>query len=262
MDKDKEINNGYLLGSLSQSLELIDYLADNEYSTLTQIAQALGLSKTVVFRQLYTLQHHGFVFRSGASTYTLGHRFVFLGQKVLRQNTLHQRVKGALGDLTARFNETSHMGILDDETRVLIVSKVNADVTMQMTSNIGKTLQAYCSAMGKCLLAHGDETLRRRYFAGRMLCKYAANTITEPDDFEREFAAIRQFGYSLDNEESEEGLFCVAVPVRDKQGRVYAAISLSGPVGRMQGKIQPMIESLQATARGISLLTEPVSAKS
>lgn len=258
MQKDAAGNDRYILGSLSQALELIEYLADNEYSTLTQIAQALNVSKTVIYRHLYTLQYYGFIDRTASSSYTLGHKFVFLGQKVLKQNTIHQKVKAILGDLTARFNETSHMGILNDESQLLIVSKVNAGATMQMTSTIGRTLHAYCSAMGKCLLAHLSAEEKKWYFHDRVLCKYTGNTLTEPSDFEREFEDILQRGYSLDNEESEEGLFCIAAPVRDSKGAVFAAISLSGPVGRIKGKIADIIPSLFTAAKGVqAVLEEP-----
>ncbi len=258
MQKKEKSTDKYVLDALSRALTTLEYIGENSYSTLTQIAQATGDNKTVIYRQLYTMQKHGFVEKTSAGAYTLGYRLAFLGQSALRQNTLHQNVKGVLQGLTNRFNETSHLGILNDSSQVLIVSKVNSDATIQMTSEIGRTLDAYCSAMGKVLLTFASEDFRRQYFAAQPFVCRTRNTLTNKEEFEKEFEHIREHGYAFDNQESEEGLFCVSVPVRNQQGRVYAALSVSGPTSRMMGKTEDIIQALKEAALEVPKLTNTI----
>lgn len=246
----------YILDTVSNALAVLDYVAANGYSTLTQISESLGINKTVVFRILHTLQYSGYIAKTDSSTYILGHKIVLHGQLALKHNAMHQLAKGKLRELTNRFNETSHLGLLDDSANVLIVSKIDATATIQMTSNIGKTMPAYCSAMGKCLLAHMEQTQLKEYLAAAPFPRRTLTTLVSADELEREFEQIRSQGYAFDNEESEEGLFCIAVPVRNSEGQVYAAISLSGPATRMINKINQVIVQLPIVAHEISRLDD------
>lgn len=259
MQKKEKPTDKYLLDSLSRALNTLEYIAENSYSTLTQISQATGDNKTVVYRQLYTMQKHGFVDKTNAGAYVLGHRLVFLGQSALKQNILHQQVKGVLQALTNRFNETSHLGILNDSSQVLIVSKVNSEASIQMTSEIGRTLDAYCSAMGKVLLAFSSKEFLNRYFSVQPITFHTPNTLTSREELVKEFEEISRNGYAFDNQESEEGLFCIAVPVCNRAGRVYAAVSLSGPSSRMQTKTEEIIKSLKEAALKIPKLTDSLN---
>ncbi|MDD3572804.1 MAG: IclR family transcriptional regulator [Eubacteriales bacterium] len=243
--------NPYLLDTVSNALAVLDCVAENGHSTLTQISEDLGINKTVVFRILYTLEAGGYVTKTETSAYTLGHRVMLHGQQALKHNALHQRVKGVLRDLTTRFNESSHMGLLDDNANVLIVSKIDAAATIQMSSQIGKSMPAYCSAMGKCLLAHMNPLQLKEYMNSAPFPKKTLTTLTTAKELERELGQIRERGYAIDNEESEEGLFCVAVPVANSRGKVYAAVSLSGPSSRMINKTSQIIRQLPLAAQEI-----------
>lgn len=246
--------NPYLLDTVSNAMAVMDHVAANGHSTLTQISETLGINKTVVFRILYTLQSGGLIAKTENATYTLGHKTILHGQLALKHNALHQQVKNLLRELTLLFNESSHMGLLDDSTSVLIVSKIDATATIQMTSQIGRTMPAYCSAMGKCLLAYLDEAHLKEYLSTAPFPKKTLTTLVTAEELQREFALIRSRGYAFDNEESEEGLFCVAVPVYNNLGKVYAAISLSGPATRMINKTSQIIQQLPLVAREISKL--------
>ncbi len=246
--------NTYLLDTLSNAMAVLDHVAANGYSTLTQISDTLGINKTVVFRILYTLQAAGYIAKTENSTYILGHKMVLLGQLGLKHNAMHQQVKGKLRELTAQFNESSHMGLLDDSANVLIVSKIDATATIQMTSQIGRTMPAYCSAMGKCLLAYLDPAELKDYLNTAPFPRKTLTTLVSAEELLRELTLVRSRGYAFDNEESEEGLFCVAVPVHNSQGEVYAAISVSGPANRMINKINLVVEQLPVVANEISRL--------
>ncbi|MDD4081335.1 MAG: IclR family transcriptional regulator [Eubacteriales bacterium] len=240
-----------MLDTVSNALAVLDCVAESGHSTLTQISETLGINKTVVFRILYTLEANGYVAKTETSAYTLGHRVILHGQQALKHNAIHQRVKGVLRDLTTQFNESSHMGLLDDSANVLIVSKIDAAATIQMSSQIGKTMPAYCSAMGKCLLAHMDPGKLKEYLSAGPFPRKTLTTLTTVPELERELQLIRERGYAIDNEESEEGLFCVAVPVTNSRGQVYAAVSLSGPSTRMINKTSQIIAQLPLVAREI-----------
>lgn len=246
------ITSKYMLETVSNALQVLDYVGQNGYSTLTQISESLQINKTVVFRMLHTLQHYGYIDKTDNGAYTLGFRLISQGQTAIKQNAIHQLAKGTLKKLTEQYNETSHMGILNDDQDVLIVSKVDASSTIQMTSNIGRSLPAYCSAMGKCLLACLEAEERSAYLARGAFERRTANTLVSAATLNRELASVMRSGFALDNEESEEGLYCIAVPVLDRFGKAFAAISLSGPATRMKHKAQSMVDSLKAAALQVS----------
>jgi len=241
----------YILGTLNNAILVLNYVADNGYSTLAQISENLGLNKTVVFRILHTFQRYNYIAKADNFSYILGSKLVYNGKSALKHNAIHQQVKGHLKVLTGMFNETSHLGILNDDDEVLIVAKVDADSTMQMMSNIGRTLQAYCSAMGKCLLAFQSAQETMKYIDQVRMVRKTPQTLTTAEELLSDLEAVRARGYALDDEESEEGLFCIAVPVRNGNGAVYAALSVSGPVNRMKNKREMIIEQLMHTAGDI-----------
>jgi IclR family KDG regulon transcriptional repressor len=246
--------NPYILDTVSNSLKVLEYVANNENSTLTQISEALNINKTVVFRILYTLQQGGFVAKNSNLGYNLGPKVIQLSNLALRHNAIHQLVKGVLSRLTNDFNESSHMGLLNDSNEVLIVSKIDATSTIQMTSHIGKIMPAYCTAMGKCLLAYLDQNQIDDYLNKAPFTRQTNRTITSAQGLAEELKLIKSRGFSIDNEESEEGLYCISTPVYDRFDEVYAAISVSGPATRMKNKKNDIITQLKLASQEITNL--------
>lgn len=248
MTKDK-----YLLSSVYNTLEILDLLSEYKELGVTEISKKLNLGKSSVFRMLYTLEKKKYVYKTSDAKYRLGIKFVYYGQKLLEEMNSLDVIRPYLKELRDEHNETVHLSILDkSDYNIIILDKIENKSTIQMSSRIGKKLPGYCTAMGKALLASlPDEELEEIVFSLE-LEKKTENTITDPNKLLETLKKIREQGYSEDSEESEEGLVCYAVPIRNIHGDIVAAISFSGPSSRMEKKKEELINSLKITAEEVS----------
>jgi DNA-binding IclR family transcriptional regulator len=116
---------------------------------------------------------------------------------------------------------------------VLSLEKVEPSRTVRVPSSVGQRTPAHCTAVGKVLLAHLPQRDLDELIRSRGLKAYTRHTITSPALLRRELRAIRERGYAIDDEESEEGLRCIGAPVRDHGGRIVASMSIAGPAFRV-----------------------------
>ena len=135
--------------------------------------------------------------------------------------------------LSAELGEAVHPGILDD-TEVFYVLKVESRCTIRMYSRVGKRIPLYCSAMGKVLLANLVETERKTLIQSIRLIKFTPNTLKSHKVLEADLTRVRKAGHATDAEEHEQGITCIASPIRDTGGSVIAALSASRPVFRFE----------------------------
>ncbi|MGH7819278.1 MAG: IclR family transcriptional regulator, partial [Candidatus Binatia bacterium] len=186
-----------------------------------------------VHRLLMVLERHRLVEKIPHSgRYGLGLKLFELGTRAVAQLGLGQRARPYLERLVAEVRETAHLCVLD-EGEVLYLEKVEPSRTVRVPSSVGRRNPAHCTAVGKVLLAflppaELDAVVRRH-----ALRAFTRNTITSLSALRRELDAVRERGYSVDNEEIEEGLVCVGAPVRDYSGSVVASISIAGPAFRL-----------------------------
>ncbi len=124
-----------------------------------------------------------------------------------------------------------------------------------MSSTVGGRSPAYCTGVGKMLLAHEDLEEVSRHFTRVGLERYTPHTITELEVLLQHLRKVREQGYALDLTEHEPEVRCIAVPVRNLEGRVVAAISISGPAARIdpEGEDRNLVELAQQTAHDVSL---------
>jgi DNA-binding IclR family transcriptional regulator len=119
-------------------------------------------------------------------------------------------------------------------------------------TRVGMQLEAYCSGIGKVLLAHLPEAQRRAYFAGGPFVALTTRTITDPTELEDELERVRIRGYAIDDGEIADGLVCVAAPIQAPDGQVHAAISVSRTNSADSSTgITDILECLRMTARQI-----------
>jgi len=122
-----------------------------------------------------------------------------------------------------------------------------------MISYVGKRAPLHCTALGKLLLAYLTEEERRKILEQKALPPLTENTITDKRELEKELNKVREQGFALDREENEKNVCCVAAPIRNHQGRVIAALSISSPTFRIDKKIQDNLkEALLMTSEKIS----------
>ncbi len=220
--------------SVVNALDILDYLASSgNEAGVTELAQFLGTHKSTASRLLATLNARGYVSRNPQSgKYGLGLHLVELSRVKLDQIDLRQLARPYLEELVSSTGETAHLAILD-RARVVYVDKVDTPQTLGMRSRIGYRIAVHCTALGKALLAHVPAEELDALLDADSMVRFTSNTITDPETFKLHLASVRERGYAIDDEEHEDGIRCIAAPIKDHAGRVVAAISVSGPTFRV-----------------------------
>jgi DNA-binding IclR family transcriptional regulator len=212
---------------------------------VSDISRALGLKKATTHRLLASLRRRGIVAQDPVSRrYRLGMKLWELGQMATTQVDWIDRLRPLLQELTDRVGETTHLAVLNDG-QVLYVEKVESTRSLRMPSQVGRRLPAHCTGVGKALIAFLPEEVTRALVARRGLTRFTSHTITDIAVLEAELALIRERGYSVDDEEIEEGLVCIGAPIRDHTSHVVAAVSMAGPSSR----VRP--ETIEGHARAV-----------
>lgn len=208
---------------------------------VTEISKALNIYKSNVHNILSTLAEKGFVKKDPKTDkYKLGIKFFELGSVVIKNMDLRRIAHPHIEKLSKEFNETVHLGVLD-EGRVVSIEREESNKGLCSHIEIGKRTPLHCTAVGKAIMAYLSEDEINFIIREKGLEKYTENTITNKEELGKEFLKIRKQGYAVDNMEHEEGVRCVASPIRDYNGKVIASMSISGPAFRIDKSNIPNI---------------------
>lgn len=219
---------------------------------LADLARAVGLNKTTVYRLLTALESEGLLIRiEGSDTYRLGPEAIVLGGRASRANSLVSASRAELEALARLTREAATLEVLVDG-EILILDEVPGSYLVSAVPSIGTRWPAHATSTGKLLLAHlhpaGLEPLLRS-----PLARLTPLTLAEPEALRAELARIREQGYATAREELEAGYAGLSAPVYNHDGRVVAAVSLGGPAARLTPERTPeFIHLLQAAAGRIS----------
>ena len=217
--------------SVKKAFEILTFVVDNPQKlSLNQMARALRMNKTTLFRFLYTLESLGLLDKKD-DCYVPGIKLFELGSKVPVKQSIVDRVHPFLAGLTAGVNETVNMGELSNG-QALYLDKTESQRSLQIQTYIGSYTDLYCTALGKAILSILPEPKRDEIMAGLSFTGKTRNTITDPQKLRVQVRKVCERGYSIDMEELEEGLHCVAVPLFIEQLNFFGAISCSGPSAR------------------------------
>lgn len=201
-------------------------VADDGASGLGEIGDRLGLSRTTVHRLLAELQRQGLVMRTRRGRYGAGLGLIGLGAGLTLQTQLAAAARDPMRRLSAALGLTGHLGVLQNDMVTYLVKAPSPRATAVFTREHGQ-LEAYCSGIGKVLLAHLPAAERAAYLAGGPFVALTERTLTAPDRIEAALDRARADGFAADEGEVAQGLRCLAAPVRNPSGDVVAAISVS-----------------------------------
>ncbi len=249
-----EGKNSYYIQVLDRAIKVLDCFSPKDTELgVTEISRKLGLHKSTTHRLLEALKSYGFIAQDAENEkYHLGLKLFELGSRAVARLDIRERARPVLEQLVAETGETAHLCVLD-QGEVLYLEKVESQQTLRIPSRIGQKNPAHCTAVGKALLACLPEEELESLIRLKGLKRYTKNTIIIPGELKRELAAVRNRGFSVDNEEIEEGLKCIGAPVRDYTGKVVAAISIAGPAFRMtENKVESLARSVATAARTLS----------
>jgi DNA-binding IclR family transcriptional regulator len=200
---------------------------------LHQISDQLDLPSSTAYRLLQTLMDHGFARQERVSRqYSAGLKIFELSQSVIASLQFTDVAQQPLRDLARTAQETIHLAVLD-HYEVVYLQKFDSSPPVALYSRIGRRAPAYCTGVGKLLLAHLPQSERTAYFQSVDLVPFTQKTITEPAVLRAELNRIKELGYSIDGMEHEDGINCIACPVKAHTGEVIAAVSITAPVFRL-----------------------------
>mgnify|MGYP000896860797 CR=1 FL=1 len=220
--------------SVIHALDILDYLVSCSREVgVTELARVMNIHKSTVSRLLSTLNSRGYVTRNlQTKQYSLGMHLLELSRAKLDQLDLRPLARPYLEDLVRETGETAHLAIMDRD-KVVYIDKVDTPQTLMMRSKVGYRIAIHCTALGKAMVAELPEDAVNALLDPASMVRFTPNTITDPDAFRQHLSSVRDRGYAIDDEEHENGIRCVAAPVKDHAGRVVGAISLSGPTLRV-----------------------------
>jgi len=233
-----------IMGILSQS---------SSEMSLGELTAAIGLHKSTVHRLLMVLESHRMVDKSPLhGRYRLGLKLFELGSLAVGSLNLRERARPRLVWLGAQTGETVHLCILD-HAEMLYIDKIEPERSVRISSKIGMRVGVHCSAVGKAVLSCVPDAQVRGILCQQPMTPRTSHTIIDAESYLADLELTRTRGYALDNEEAEEGVRCVALPIFAADGKPIAAISISGPAFRFdEQRSASMVESLRIVTAELS----------
>ncbi|MFC0178942.1 IclR family transcriptional regulator domain-containing protein [Thorsellia kenyensis] len=246
-----------MVQSLSRGIQLIEAIARSNHGlTLTELANKVGLANSTTHRLLKTIELEGLIYQDLANErWLVSGKLFHLGSAFARTRDLLEIATPVMKHLMLRMGETVNICVMDDSVlEAVLVGQVQCLEIMRMVSPIGSKLPIHASAAGKILLSnYRDEELKGVFGEKYTLEKYTSNTLQTVPELIDEIRKVKNLQYAMDNEEQFLSLRCVASAVYDENHQIIAAISVSGPLIRMNDeKTNLAIHSVKEAANEIS----------
>ncbi|MCF4167619.1 IclR family transcriptional regulator [Zavarzinia compransoris] len=235
--------------ALDRALDLFEQvLRDRGRTPLARLAARLEIPVSTAHRLVAAFERRHLIARGARGHYLAGMGLADLAPD--RRLVLIQASRPLLRRLARQEKRTAHLGILEADMVTYLVKEAGGG-TKLFTRELMQ-LEAYCTGIGKVLLAGLEPAARERYLAGGPFVRLTATTMTDPAELRASLAEIACAGHAVDDAEMAEGLHCLAVPLHDGQGRVTAAISLTGEASpATEDARRALLDALEATAQAI-----------
>ncbi len=244
----------YYVPATAKTLQILEALAAfDKPATLQDLIDYTRLPKSSVYVILTTLETLRYVERDSANTFRLGPKAIQFGAVATQAANLSQLFHQAARKIVDECGETVQLAILD-QAEVIYVAREDGTRQVQLVSRIGRRLPAHATGLGKVLLAALPADSIDTLYANRSLPTLTARTISSASQLKAELKLVRERGYAHDNQESSEGLQCLAAPIYDHTGQAIAAVSVSFLSARATPEhYQCILSSVQSAAQEISV---------
>jgi IclR family KDG regulon transcriptional repressor len=241
-----------MVKSVFRTIKILEFLGDKESPTVTDISRDLHFPKSTVHALLATLEKENIVVKDQHNKYHFGLKLFELGNMAQADLEIRKVASPFMKRLNAELDETVHLTVLEGN-EVLYIECFESSKRLRTYSVIGVRAPLYCTSVGKAILAFLEQDEREQILRTIKFEKFTENTITDQSFLMDELHTIAQRGYAVDNMEHEEGLRCIGAPIRNHTGKVFAAISVSGPSQRITlGNVSEIGKVVIAQAEKIS----------
>jgi len=241
-----------VIQSIVRALDILEFCSKHKGAGVSDIARGLDLNKSTAFGIIKTLEYKGYLFKNDQTdNYHISLKIHSLANTAIESISIVDIVRPYLDELAAEYEETVHL-VESMEMEVIYIDKRETNKPIRINTQIGNRLPMYCTGVGKAILSTMAEEEIDRYCESISFEPFTKNTINNAEKLKKELKKIRKIGYSLDDEEYQEDLFCVAVPIVNNSGNATNAISISIPKYRKSQSFEKEAsQSLMAIAEKI-----------
>ncbi|EKN69065.1 IclR family transcriptional regulator [Neobacillus bataviensis LMG 21833] len=238
--------------SAERVLRVFDLLAQHPVGlTIKEISEILSFPQSSTSGLVETLYKNSYLTADHFRKYKLGPKLIQLGGAAKDALDLSAQGLPFLKSLMETVQETVFMATLE-QSELVYVAKITSNRSIQTTAEPGKSKPLYCTGLGKAFLTFLPENKKGEILSHLKLEPITQKTITKKEDLLQQLDMFVEQGYSIDDEENEEGLYCLAAPVYGVDQTIQAAISVAGPKERMLKQKEMIVEKLLETAMNIS----------
>jgi len=243
----------YPVSSVERALDLLALLEDSGPARLSDLAVRLEVANSTAHRLLDTLQHRGFVEQDVLSRrYRLGPALARFGRAALLHHDVVTWARPAMVEVVTRFDETVHLGVLEGP-EVRYLDAIESTRAVRVAARTGQRSAAHWTSTGKVLLAARADEEVRWLLGNRSLPPRTSRSIVSVDMLLANLEVCRRVGYAVTVGESEDDVVSVAIPIRDMQGNVIAAIGCAAPHHRLDARDAPDVAaSMQRAVEALS----------
>jgi len=237
---------------VARALRVLEALAENPGAGVTALADELGLTKSIVFRLLQTLEETGYVERDpDRAIYTLGYRVALLGDKVGREGALLQVARPIMDRLRDETGENINL-VVREGTHTVVIATREGLHSIRLFAQTGRKGPLHAGGASMVLLAYEEPSIRDRVLDGP-LERFSPHTITDPERLREALLLIRTNRYNVAINDLDDGAFSIAAPVRNAAGEIIAGISVAGASVRLdEVRRASYIEKVVASSEEIS----------
>jgi DNA-binding IclR family transcriptional regulator len=242
----------YPIESVDNALKLLLLLGEQPQIRLSEATRYLGVASSTAHRLLAMLAYRGFVRQDPASkAYLPGPSLTGVAFAIFRRVDIPGSAVPIMRGLSERLRETVHVGMLDGAS-VRFVAAVEGPAAVRVASRLGRTMPAHCTSTGKVMLAQLPQPELHRLLPHQRLERITGHSIGSRTELEAELAGIRERGYAINREESEEGVASVAVPIPTRAPGLRLALNAAAPQNRLDGsRYSAVAAALVAAAKEI-----------
>jgi DNA-binding IclR family transcriptional regulator len=240
--------------AIMRAIEILEVISrSDETPQLAEICRAVNLPKATVYRILGTLEHAGYVSKEpGAKRYQCGQRLHNISMRVLQNSPARAARRAILEELVEEIGETCNLAVPDVHT-VAYLDRVEASWPLKINLGVDSRIPMYASASGKLFMSFMPRRSCERFIRTTPLVGYTENTLVDPVRLMSELDRIRTNDFAVDEQEYLNGISCLAVPVRNSDGEVVAAVAVHGCSVRLPvSQAMEFLPQLRQAAESIS----------
>ena len=238
----------YKIASLEKGIRILELLAAHGELSVTKVAELMDTIRAGSHRFIATLRDLGYVEKTESNKYQATLKVLQVAMKVANRFEIRRIARPYMQKLSLKYRETINLGFFNG-VEIIHIDKIDSHEILRMDSDLGEKAPAYCTGLGKAILAFLSDYERDAYLDNTVFVANTPNTIIKREDFLQELSAVRQKGYAVDDEELARGLRCVAAPVFDHDNHPAYAVSISGPAMRLTHRV---VENIKESVLEVS----------